>query len=141
MSNICAGIGVGQMTALDDRVASRRRVFNTYKDQLQNTELNFLAGTNEYFSNHWLSTATLNDNSKKTPSELIKFLDSYNIEARHIWKPMHTQPIFKDHDFFSVHKKPVSEFIFEKGLCLPSCSYMIESTNTQVCEVIKKFFA
>lgn len=140
MSNISAGIGVGQMTALDDRVSSRRRIFNTYKELLKNTELNFLSGTNEYFSNHWLSTALIDSSSKKTPAELIKFLDSYNIEARHIWKPMHTQPIFKDHEFFSVYNKPVSEVIFDRGLCLPSCSYMDENTNIQVCEVIKKFF-
>jgi pyridoxal phosphate-dependent aminotransferase EpsN len=137
LSNICAGIGLGQLTQLEHRVSARRNVYKLYQETLQNSGLLFQQENSDFYSNHWLSTALIEQNTGKTPIELINFLSSHNVEARHIWKPMHTQPIFKSSEFFKVNSKAVSEDIFERGICLPSCSYMNKETQLQVCEIIK----
>jgi pyridoxal phosphate-dependent aminotransferase EpsN len=139
LSNISAGIGLGQMAVLDQRVEARRKIFKIYQQELKDSPLSFQKENDDFYSNHWLSSALLNDDCKKTPTELIKYLDEHNVEARHIWKPMHTQPVFKNNEFFSVNAKPISEVIFDQGLCLPSCSYMDEQTTREVARLVKSF--
>lgn len=141
LSNICAGIGIGQLQVLEDRVTARRKNFEIYKNNLKSSPMKFSAEPSEdYYSNHWLSTALIDKSSGKTPAELIAYLEQYNVEARHIWKPLHTQPIFKNNDFFHIESKPIAEKIFEEGICLPSSSYMDQQTTEKVCEIIKSFF-
>lgn len=136
LSNICAGIGLGQMEKLDDRVAARRRNFFHYQSELKDSFLQFLQEPEGYFSNRWLSTALIDPLSQKTPSDIIRHLNAYNIEARHVWKPLHTQPLFKTAEFFHVEKTPVSEQIFASGLCLPSGSNMSEEMLQAVCNAL-----
>ncbi len=61
MSNICAGIGRGQMTIVDDHIAHHRHVQALYEQLLADVE-GITMHTNpgpEYDSNYWLCTATL----------------------------------------------------------------------------------
>lgn len=141
LSNICAGIGIAQLQALESRITARRSIFEIYKKNLTGLPLSFTTEpTDDYYSNHWLSTALIDTSSKKTPADLIAYLDQFNIEARHIWKPLHTQPIFKDNEFFHIENKPVAEKIFEEGICLPSSSFLKPEVTLQVCDVIRSFF-
>ena len=116
-----------------------------YKKNLESVGLEFLPEPNGFFSNRWLSTATFSKKllQKKniTALDFILKLAEYNIEARPIWKPMHTQPIFAKNEYFSVHKKSVAEDIFERGLCFPSCTDMSLPTQKKVCEIIKALLA
>lgn len=140
LSNVCAGIGIGQLEVIEDRVSARRRNYQIYQEQLKNLPFEFTSNDQDYYSNHWLSTVLIKDDSPKTPTDILNLLDSYNVEARHIWKPLHSQPVFKQIDFFHVEKSAVAEKIFNKGICLPSCSDMNEQTVKTVCEIIKTAF-
>lgn len=122
MSNISAAIGRAQLTKLHSRVEARRRIFDHYKKELEiKCDMTFMPEVKDNYPNRWLSTAYFNNiESRKVIAELNK----KNIEARHIWMPMHMQPLFKDCHFYSVRKKPLSTFLFEKGICLPSGSSM-----------------
>ena len=134
MSNILAGIGVGQMEVLQDRVDARRANFKMYSDSFGSREdLDFLKEPEGYYSNRWLSTVM-------TPSfdfrENIRHgLWEDNIESRPIWKPMHLQPVFKDHLYFG---SGVSEEIFERGLCLPSGSNLRDDEKQRVLDKLAK---
>lgn len=125
MSNICAGIGRGQMTVLDDRVKQRRQVFDNYKSSLKDIPcISFQNELSRLFSNRWLTTIILDLN--KTPNGIINediriALESENIESRPLWKPMHMQPVFKDAPFYGYG---TCKELFKKGLCLPSGSNM-----------------
>lgn len=141
MSNICAGIGLGQLQVLQERVSLRRQHFYDYQKFFENKNLHFIKEPSGFFSNHWLSAALINPASNKTPSELIEYLDSLNVEARHIWKPLHTQPIFKGCEFYHIQDKPVAESVFEAGICLPSGSYMNHETQLQICHIIDGFLS
>jgi pyridoxal phosphate-dependent aminotransferase EpsN len=140
LSNICAGIGIAQLNVIQDRVNARRAHFKNYQEQLKNLPLEFTQDPPDFFSNHWLTTALIDPKSKKTPTDLIALLENYNIEARHIWKPLHTQPIFKKNEFFSIEPTPIAEKIFNEGICLPSGSSMDAETNTIVCKIIASAF-
>lgn len=136
LSNICAGIGIAQLQVLDERVAARRRNFDLYRDNLKNVPIEFFKDDPNYFSNYWLTTALINSKAKLKPSELIALLESLNIEARHIWKPLHTQPVFKQNEFFCIESIPIAEKIFNEGICLPSGSNMRPETVVAISRII-----
>jgi pyridoxal phosphate-dependent aminotransferase EpsN len=140
MSNICAGIGLGQLEVLNDRVAQRRRVFDFYNKNLINTPLKMLQEPPQFYSNYWLSTALIEKNSNFTPNDIIKLLETYNVEARYFWKPLHTQPVFKECEFFKISDEAISESIFRRGVCMPSGSSMSAETQEIVCKIIKSVF-
>lgn len=66
MSNICAGIGRGQMTVLNDHVEHHKHVQALYKELLKDVKGVTLheAPNGNYDSNYWLSTITLDENLK-----------------------------------------------------------------------------
>jgi dTDP-4-amino-4,6-dideoxygalactose transaminase len=120
MSNVCAGIGRGQMEVLPLRVQQRRSNFQYYKKAFAGIDgIEFLEepGKN-YFSNHWL-TAILIKNRHFTREELRLCLTSNNIDCRPLWKPMHLQSVFADAPYYG---KNTSARLFDIGLCLPSGS-------------------
>lgn len=139
LSNLNAAVGVGQMTVLDDRVARRRAIYDRYKTELADCPLTLMPQTKETFSNCWLSAMTLNDDAGITFMDSLNTLAAANIETRPLWKPMHLQPLFKGQPYFS-DGTSVSDDLFSRGLCLPSCSAMSDDEQTYVIEQIKKLF-
>ncbi|MEJ0030755.1 MAG: aminotransferase class I/II-fold pyridoxal phosphate-dependent enzyme [Bacteroidota bacterium] len=119
LSNVCAGIGRGQLKVLDERVKSRRAIFDYYKENLQNSsDYQFLPEPEGAFSNRWLTTVLLKAPGV-TPEKVRLALEAQNIESRPLWKPMHLQPVFKDAPYYGDN---LSEKLFNEGLCLPSGS-------------------
>ena len=62
MSNICAGIGRGQMTIVNDHLAHHKHVQKMYEDLLAGVpgvQVHSQPATGEYDSNYWLCTITL----------------------------------------------------------------------------------
>ena len=137
MSNICAGIGRGQMLVLNDRVNQRRSNFEFYKNSFANIDgISFVNELPGYFANRWL-TCILVDPSKTggvTRDDIHIALEKENIECRPLWKPMHLQPIFENAPFFG---DGTSERLFEHGLCLPSGSNLSKSDLNEVANNIK----
>ena len=141
MSNICAGIGRGQMEVLDAHVALRRAMHDFYVEVFKglNGVTVFTAPNADYFSNHWLS-AILIDPLKTngiTRETLRLAFEAKNIESRPLWKPMHLQPVFEKYPFYG---NKVAETLFENGLCLPSGSNLTEEDRGRIAEVIKSVF-
>ena len=65
-------------------------------------------------------------------------LEEHNIEARHIWKPMHMQPFFSECDY--IDNDDVSKKLFELGICLPSDTKMNNEEQFKVIELIKNLW-
>ncbi len=140
MSNICAAIGKAQLEVLEKRTMARRDIFNFYHEGLSDiAEIQFLKEDNKYFSNRWLSTFLISSGCKKKPNDLVEYLKANNIEARHVWKPMHLQPLFQKCDYFYI-TSDISKDIFQRGVCLPSGSRMTREQIEFVIEKIKHFF-
>ncbi|MFI3328890.1 MAG: aminotransferase class I/II-fold pyridoxal phosphate-dependent enzyme [bacterium] len=135
LSSICAAVGRGQMEVLNERIKQKQNIFNTYKKELEGV-IEMQNMISDGVSNCWLSAATL---KTKTPTELINFLNDNNIEARHVWKPMHLQPIFEKYDYI-YDNTSVSEELFNTGVCLPSDTKMTKEEQMYVISKIKECF-
>lgn len=140
MSNICAGIGRGQMEVLEQRVAQKRAIHDRYCDALDGLPLQLPAEPEDVRSNRWLTAALLAPDCGVTPGQIIAALAEHNIEARHIWKPMHLQPVFRDCAFVKTAERSVAEDVFARGVCLPSDTKMTPEQQAQVCAVIRGLF-
>lgn len=142
MSNICAGIGRGQMEVLDKHIGYRRDMHTFYKNLFSDIPgVDVFAEPNtDYFSNFWLSTIIVDPekNDGITREDLRLFLEKYNIESRPLWKPMHMQPVFEKYPYYG---NGVSEALFLNGLCLPSGSNLTDTDRLRIKDAINECFA
>lgn len=140
MSNICAGIGRGQMEVLKDRVEARRKMCDFYVDLFAKyTGVNvFVAPGADYYSNHWLSAITIDPVVAGISREELRLaLLDVNIESRPLWKPMHLQPIFEGTPYYGAQ---VAEELFVNGLCLPSGSNLTDEERERIKSTIDQVF-
>lgn len=140
MSNICAGIGRGQMEVLDKHVSKRREMNVFYKEIFSDIKgVKVLSEPNtDFYSNHWLSAITIDEKiTGKNAENLRLALEEENIESRPLWKPMHLQPIFKNSPYYGEN---VAEDLFASGLCLPSGSNLSENERDRIKTVLLHFF-
>ena len=137
LSNISAGIGLGQLKVIDERVRQRRANFDFYKAAIGLISgVAFQPEVLSAFSNRWLTTIVI-DSAKLggvSREDIRLGFEKENIESRPLWKPMHLQPIFKE---FPVYGGRVSESLFNEGLCLPSGSSLVAADLQR----IKNLFA
>lgn len=138
MSNICAGIGRGQMQVIDERVSQRRANFAWYQQAFAGDErITFQPEREGSYANRWLSSIRVDatKTSGVTREVLRIALAAENIEARPLWKPMHLQPVFEGAPFYGGQ---VAQTLFDDGLCLPSGSNLIEDDLQRVVEAMKR---
>ncbi|WMW77365.1 DegT/DnrJ/EryC1/StrS family aminotransferase [Flavobacterium sp. 20NA77.7] len=141
MSNICAGIGRGQMEVLDKHVLLRRKMHGFYVEVFEAIPgvTVFTAPSEDYFANYWLSALTIDpvQTNGITRETLRLAFELENIESRPLWKPMHLQPIFAEYPYYGSN---IAETLFENGLCLPSGSNLTEEDINRIEKVIKQVF-
>lgn len=138
MSNICAGIGRGQMLVLQKHVERRRAIHQLYTELLEG-----IAGIEvkqaphqDFNSNYWLTCITVDPIlAGVTADEIRIYLEQENIESRLLWKPMHLQPVFSENPFYG---DGTAETIFNQGLCLPSGSMLEDKDIHMVVSKIKE---
>lgn len=139
LSNICAGIGRGQMQVLDEHIARRRAIHDLYSQGLgsiSGIEVQQNPST-QFNSNFWLTTILIDPKQTGFDREQLRLrLEEENIESRPLWKPMHLQPVFAACPYYG---GSVAEGLFERGLCLPSGSALSDDEISRVIEVIKSF--
>lgn len=121
LSNILAGLGLGQLSRLDDLVAARRDNLARYREGLGDLPgLAFMPEPDGWRSTRWLSVVLIDrDAFGLSPTQLREALAEADIEARPVWKPMHRQPAFAGSRAIGGE---VADDLFARGLCLPSGS-------------------
>lgn len=158
MSNVLAGVIRGQFRYLDEHIAQKKAIYQRYKDGLKDLPVKLNPYEEDKANpNFWLSCLIIDkeamckqvrdeltytytpEHGKSCPSEILEAIASINAEGRPIWKPMHLQPIYKDHDFIT-NDKVINEDIFNRGLCLPSDNKITKEEQDIIIEVIKKCF-
>ncbi|HEL1996360.1 TPA: aminotransferase class V-fold PLP-dependent enzyme [Streptococcus suis] len=173
MSNVIAGVVRGQMPYLDDHIAQKKAIYERYQEGLKGLpiKMNPFDSSNSV-PNYWLSCLTINpeamakqvrsdndvlytsEKGKTTPSEILDALNAINAEGRPIWKPMHSQPIFRMNPFITKHGNgraqtnayiegnylEVGTDLFERGLCLPSDNKMTVEEQNIIIETIRACF-
>lgn len=137
MSNILAAIGLGQLEALEARVAKRRLIFHWYAEELAGAPgLTFMPEAATGRANRWLTVALIDAATFGATPEAVRLaLEEQNIESRPLWKPMHMQPVFADRQVFG---GGVAADLFARGLCLPSGTAMTREDVARVAEVVRR---
>lgn len=138
LSNLLAAIGRAQLETIDHKVQRRREINAFYREALGDVPgIQFMPEAPYGKSNCWLTCVTIDPSKFRASNEDIRlFLETHNIESRHVWKPMHMQPVFAGCEMFG---GSVSEDLFARGLCLPSGSSLFKSDLERVCGLIRQF--
>lgn len=173
MSNVIAGVARGQMPYLDEHIKQKKAIYDRYRDGLKDLPIQMNPfDKNNSVPNYWLSCLTIlpeamakqvrsdsdvlytSERGKSTPSEILDALNSINAESRPIWKPMHSQPIFRMNPFITKNGDGraqtnayinsnfsiVGTDIFERGLCLPSDNKMTVEEQDTIINTIRACF-
>jgi dTDP-4-amino-4,6-dideoxygalactose transaminase len=140
MSNVCAGIGRGQLLHLEEHRARKGEIFQRYRNAFADLPLSMNPYALDTNPNFWLSCILIDPAAQRSPLEVIERLKREGIEARPIWKPMHLQPVFADRDFVSAAESSVAEDVFARGLCLPSDIKMTKEEQDRVIAVVRACF-
>jgi dTDP-4-amino-4,6-dideoxygalactose transaminase len=140
LSNVCAAIGLGQMTVIQDRVEARRAIFEQYRQALREfSTLRFNLEPDGCYSNRWLTTLLVQpgEGAAITRETIRLALEKENIESRPLWKPMHLQPVFSGYPFYG---SGVSEKLYDFGLCLPSGTLgFLAEKGLVIAEIVNTF--
>ena len=151
LSNVCAGIGRGQMTVANDHIRHHQRIAKMYETAFADNEIVRMHVAPESYMepNYWLSTITFETKETNAPYidegygiepcemvlKTMKALSEEGIESRPLWRPMHTQPVYKDAPSYV---DGTCEKLFRKGLCLPSGPCVTDEDVERTINIIKK---
>lgn len=180
MSNVIAGIVRGQYPYLEEHIAQKQAIYKRYHDAFKDLPVTMNPYVKDISEpNFWLSCLLINEKAmcrqvrsekealyisepgKTCPTEILETLLQYNAEGRPIWKPMHMQPIYRNHPFVTREGngraktnayinggergkdgKPldVGMDIFQRGLCLPSDNKMTREQQDKIIDIVKRCF-
>lgn len=136
LSNLSAAVGLGQLRGVEEKVAARRAIFESYRSRLSSIPgVDFAPEAAERRHTRWLTVMLLAEAEFGHSPEAVRLaLEDGNIESRPLWKPMHLQPVFAD---APVVGGAVSEDLFRRGLCLPSGVAMTDDDVDRVCRIVE----
>jgi dTDP-4-amino-4,6-dideoxygalactose transaminase len=138
LSNILAALGRAQLARLDQSLARRRQIRESYRAAFAGIAGVSIFGGDDSSDNCWLTSIIVEESAGWTPAQLCEYLDERDIESRPLWKPMHLQPVFSDSERLVNGN---AEWLFEHGLTLPSGSGMDEADVNRILEAISSFLA
>ncbi len=174
MSNVIAGVIRGQLPYLQKHIDEKKAIYERYKEGLKGLPVSM----NPYDAentrpNFWLSCMIIDEDAmckqvrddknalyipepgKSCPTEILETISLLNAEGRPIWKPMHMQPIYRNHAFITARGNgrarsnayikesglvDVGADIFDRGLCLPSDNKMTPEQQDMIIDVIRHCF-
>lgn len=174
MSNVIAGVVRGQIPYLEEHIAQKKAIYERYQEGFKDLPVTMNPYDKQNSEpNFWLScllidqdamcrqmrgetdACYISENGKSCPTEILETLAKYNVEGRPIWKPMHMQPLYREHGFVTtldtgcaksnayISKTEIVDVgadIFERGLCLPSDNKMTEKQQDMIIEIIHRCF-
>lgn len=137
MSGMQAALGIAQLGKIDQFIADKKRIANTY-----NSILNKVPGVTtpvelDWASNvYWMYAITINEKEfGLSRDELMSKLREAGIDSRTFFCPMNAQPVFSDLRTARIDC-PVAERLWEEGLYLPSSTDLSEEQIHYISNVI-----
>ncbi len=137
MTNLQAALGVAQMRKIDDIVSRKKWIASVYAKYLYGIKGITLPPDKKWADSvFWLFTILINEKQTNfTLEDLIVELKRNGIDARTVFYPVHTQPIYRDNI-----KLPISEEIHNTGISLPSAPDMTERDIYKVSMIISDLY-
>lgn len=137
LSNVLAGIGRGQLRVLSDRVRRRREIAFAYRDAFADLEgLELMPQADFGLHTNWLSVLVVDERRLGVSRDrLIGALAADDIEARPVWKPMHTQKLYAHAESYG---GSVAEDCYRRGICLPSSTFLTSDDLGRVVSAVRR---
>ena len=134
-TDLQAVIGIEQMKKLDWRVKRKKEMYKLYKDLLEDIEGIEFIDTNLKDTSPWFIDILVRE-GKEERDKLAPFLEERGIGTRPFYPAIHTQPPYSwvEGDFKN------SEYVSERGLWLPSASFLSDEDIERICKEIKNYF-
>ena len=134
LSNLLAALGRAQLARLDALIARRREIRDLYASGLAGVPgIRFLGreeGRDDAEDNCWLTGIVLDPAEHATTAdETVAAMNAAGIEVRHLWKPMHRQPVLSGARAFV---SGVADELFAHGVTLPSGAGLRDSDIERV---------
>ncbi len=135
MTNICAAIGLAQMSRLEEFLSRKRQLAAQYKKNLTGLPLSVHGEYGEVVHSYWMISIIVRDADTRDP--LRDFLTERGIETRPLFYPVHTMPMYDAH----FHSYPNAEYLGWRGINLPSWPELELSAVDEICAAIREFYA
>ncbi|WP_435588484.1 DegT/DnrJ/EryC1/StrS family aminotransferase [Micromonospora chalcea] len=137
LSNLLAALGRAQLHRLDGMMRRRRLVRERYAKLFSGVPGVRLLGDGDEGSNCWLTSIVVDpERTGWAAAELGAHLAARDIETRHVWKPMHRQPVFAGCRSVVTG---ASDRLFAQGLTLPSGSVLDDGRLARVIGAVEQF--
>ncbi|MGQ9847800.1 MAG: LegC family aminotransferase [Bacteroidales bacterium] len=135
MTNIQAALGLAQLERINKLITKKRQIFNWYKEFLGDIEGIKLNPEMKWAKSvYWMVCLVLEKDFGITRDELMLKLKEKGIDTRPFFYPMSEMPMYKNN---SSYTNPVTKFLSEKGLNLPSGVNLIKEEVKYICNTIK----
>lgn len=141
LSNLHAAIGLAQTEKADDYRNMRRRNNAIYRSQLADVPGIIFQKDDDadYLHVHWMNAVVIDKGAFGMHRDaLMARLKEHGIDSRKLFTGMHRQPALKTFGDYPEGEFPVSSYLGENGLYLPSASTITQEQITRVCEVIRE---
>ena len=141
LPNISAALGLGQLHQIKKIFSEKKRIYLRYKKNLANIRGVNIPLVRGWVTNYimWVFNIYLDKNFPITRDELVKRLESKNIETRNAFVPINKQKILiKKYNLFKENDCPNANYIMENGFYLPSGNNIKNEEIDFVCSEIKK---
>ncbi len=140
MSNLHAAIGLAQTEKADEYLNRRTKNNVFYRKFLEGIPgITFQKDTPNSRNAYWMNGIVINPQEfGLSRDELMIKLREQSIDSRQFFNGMHRQPSLKRFGCDCEGEYPVSDWLAENGLYLPSGSGLNESEIEEVCKAIKR---
>ncbi len=121
MSNLQAAVGLAQIENIE-KIIKRKREIGFLYNKFFRKHPNIVSQINEtnYSKNiYWVYGILINKNKLKA-SQIIVELKKKGVDSRPFFFPLNKQPLLKNFKYQNNHKYPVSSYLYDYGLYLPS---------------------
>ena len=154
-----AGVIRGQYPYLQEHIDRKKAIYERYRDGFRDLPVQMNPILPGAVPNYWLSALIIDRDAmcpqtrddvraqyipepgKSCPTQILERLAAYNAEGRPFWKPMHMQPIYREHPFVSAEDNcDIGADLFARGLCLPSDIKMTQQQQDQIIRIVRDCF-
>jgi len=134
MTNLQAALGVAQLERINEIIAKKIHIAKLYSRELKDISDMRKAPCKEWAKNvYWMYSILLDNEKKREP--FISFMEKNGIDLRPFFPALHFQPIYKDISC----ECPISSYISQVGVNLPSSPNLKEEEIIIICNLIKDF--
>jgi perosamine synthetase len=118
-----AALGFSQLLKLNSFLSKKRELYMRYKDAFRESNLGKIFDPDSFgLSNCWLNAFILDKDEKNQKNNILNFLNDKGIQARPLWKPLHTLAIYKNYPHSDCS---VTENLYARVICLPSSTVLV----------------